>query len=107
MMICCVAASSCWYDVTLGTLDFADQCMQMKLASADDIKANKAKVDEMDSLITGIAEVSAQVTVRSLLLPLSLSLCLCAACVTVATTLTSSHSRALSLSLYRHIWKET
>ena len=35
MMVCCVAASACWFDTTESTLKFAKECMKIKTMSVE------------------------------------------------------------------------
>ena len=35
MMVCCVAASACWFDTTERTLNFAKKCMKIKTMSVE------------------------------------------------------------------------
>ena len=35
MMVCCVAASACWFDTTERTLIFAKKCMKIKTVSVE------------------------------------------------------------------------
>tara|TARA_B110000211_G_C13996439_1_gene516426 strand:+ start:630 stop:959 length:330 start_codon:yes stop_codon:yes gene_type:complete len=65
MMVCCVAAASCWYDVTKATLDFAKQCMKIKLASPEEMVKQQGRVEALKEMKANIEGMKATIVTHT------------------------------------------